>query len=133
MPFSGETFQCTEGRFTVNFVVPKNSSYKYQKGKILAYAFDKENLVDASGASTNILLGGTGQMAEDTKAPTISLYLNEASFRSGGTVGTNSLLIAKVFDENGITLSTNGFEQGNFSFPEWRRTDPDQRILYSRS
>lgn len=111
--FRGEV-TVDSGAFEVQFIIPKNTSYKYQNGKILAYAFDNENLIDASGASTNFVLGGTAPAASDLQPPTISLYLNEPSFQSGGTVGSGSLLIAKIFDAHGINLSANGFDQGIF-------------------
>ncbi len=111
--FRGEV-TVDSGVFEVQFIIPKNTSYKYQEGKILAYAFDEENLADASGASTNFVLGGTAPAVTDLQAPTISLYLNEPTFQPGATVGSGSLLIAKIFDKHGINLSANGFDQGIF-------------------
>lgn len=104
----------TGGRFDVSFIIPKNTSYKYENGKILAYALDENRLIDAAGASRNFKLGGTAAFQFDQISPNVFAYLNDESFKSGETVGPSSLLIVKVSDESGLNLSTNGFEQGIF-------------------
>ncbi len=102
----------TNGLFDASFVLPKNISYKLEKGKVLAYAWDETTIADATGANTNIVIGGTApDPASDNTPPEISLYLNDDSFISGQTVGQNSLFIARITDESGINISSNGFNQ----------------------
>lgn len=102
----------TNGAFETTFIMPKNSSYRYQNGTITAYAFSEQDNIDASGASRSFVLGGTDRDAvQDTKSPSAQLYLNEPTFKNGDLVGSNSLFIAKLSDESGISISTNGFSQ----------------------
>ncbi len=109
--FRGEV-SVNNGLFRASFILPKNISYKLEKGKILAYAWDQEQLLDASGANSNIVIGGTiPHPVSDNTPPEISLYLNDDSFENGQTVGTNSLFIAKISDQSGINISSNGFNQ----------------------
>ncbi|MFT6866723.1 MAG: hypothetical protein ACJA08_001558 [Cyclobacteriaceae bacterium] len=100
------------GAFTSTFLLPKNSSYKYERGRIKVYASNEDDFIDASGGTQNIVIGGSGALVDDQTAPSIlSVYLNEPSFRNGDVVGPSSLFIAKLADENGINISTNGFNQ----------------------
>ncbi len=100
------------GKFNASFILPKNISYKLKKGKILVYAWNDESFTDASGANENIIIGGTDpNPASDDLPPSIVSYINDESFISGETIGPNSLFIAKITDENGINISSNGFNQ----------------------
>lgn len=109
--FRGEvTIQ--NGTFEMEFILPKNISYKYQPGKLTMYAWNEADHIDASGASRAFVLGGTAaEIKEDLDPPVIALYLNDPSFKSGGTVGTSSLFIAHISDESGANISNNGFNQ----------------------
>ncbi len=110
--FRGES-SVTNGAFSFTFVVPKNISYQYKEGKISLYAWDEENNQDAAGSSTEFVLGGTSATVEtDNEAPDVTVYLNDETFVNGSTVNSSSLLIAKVSDENGISITSNGFSQG---------------------
>ena len=109
--FRGEV-SVTNGLFSASFILPKNISYKLEKGKVLAYAWDESTVMDATGANTNIVIGGTVENpAADDTPPVVSLFLNDDSFTNGQTVGTNSLFIARINDESGINISSNGFNQ----------------------
>ncbi len=110
--FQGES-SVTNGIFSFTFVVPKNISYQFKNGKISLYAWDEERNIDASGASSQFILGGTlKEPAVDTEPPDVQLYLNDETFVTGTTVGSSSLLIANIEDENGISLARNGLSQG---------------------
>lgn len=103
----------TNGTFQFTFIVPKNISYQYKRGKMSLYAWDTDGNIDASGSSREILFGGTSaNPIVDSKSPTVNMYLNDESFNSGNTVGKSSLLFAKIEDENGITTSSNGIVKG---------------------
>tara|TARA_Y100001972_G_C7666923_1_gene337493 strand:- start:1171 stop:4533 length:3363 start_codon:yes stop_codon:yes gene_type:complete len=109
--FRGEV-SVTNGLFTSSFILPKNISYKLEKGKVLAYAWDEKTIVDATGANTNIVIGGTvANPAADDTPPVVNLFLNDDSFINGQTVGQNSLFIARITDDSGINISSNGFNQ----------------------
>lgn len=100
------------GSFQLDFILPRNISYKYQPGKVTMYAWNEDGFMDASGASRNFVIGGTASdVTKDMQPPAISMYLNDPSFKNGETVGTSSLLIARIVDESGVNISNNGFNQ----------------------
>ncbi len=102
----------SDGDFVVEFVIPKNISYHYETGKISLYAQNEANLLDGNGAKTDFIIGGTKKnITPDNNAPRIKLYMEDSSFISGGYVKSNTLLLAKLFDENGINISDNGLGQ----------------------
>lgn len=97
----------TNGEFEFSFIAPKDISYKYGKGKISLYA---ENLdTDASGYNRDIIIGGFDNTnISDEDGPNISLYMNNTNFQSGGITDENPVLLAYIFDENGINTTGNG-------------------------
>lgn len=97
----------TNGVFTFSFIVPKDIDYKYGYGKISYYA--NNDTTDASGYEGKALIGGTSDSIwVDNKGPEIQLYMNDEKFVNGGLVPENSLLIAKIYDENGINTTSRG-------------------------
>ncbi len=99
------------GTFSIDFILPKNASYKFKQGRISAYAIANSGNMDANGASSNFVIGGSAELQEDTTPPVVSIYLNEPTFKNGDIVGPSSLFIASLSDANGINVSTNGFNQ----------------------
>ncbi|WP_051313040.1 type IX secretion system sortase PorU [Sporocytophaga myxococcoides] len=97
------------GKFSLEFVIPKDISYQYSNGKASFYASNSPNLRDAAGASFDLVIGGTNKSAaEDNTPPVIKTYLNDETFVFGGATGSNPKLIIKLFDENGINLASAG-------------------------
>ncbi|MFY0608151.1 MAG: type IX secretion system sortase PorU [Cyclobacteriaceae bacterium] len=110
--FRGEV-TIEDGIFSGTFILPKNISYKYLPGKMTMYAWNENEAIDASGASRNFVLGGTApEITQDRMSPEVALYINDLDFKQGSTVGTSSLLIAKISDASGVNISNNGFLQG---------------------
>ena len=52
--------------------------------------------------------GKAANVAEDNIGPTIDLFLNDSTFIKGGMTDEQPVLIANVFDENGINTVGNG-------------------------
>ncbi len=95
-----------DGVFKIDFVVPKDIVYNYGLGKISYYAFDKTNNIDGAGSYNKIVIGGSDNSAvSDSKGPQIELFINDTTFINGGSTHQNPVLIARVFDENGINTS----------------------------
>ncbi|MFT5512557.1 MAG: hypothetical protein ACI8SE_000955 [Bacteroidia bacterium] len=95
------------GEFSFQFVVPKDISYNFGKGKISYFA--ENGVIDAHGYDTSITVGGSiTEIADDKKGPEIELYLNDKSWVFGGTTNPTPLLLCSVFDENGINTVGNG-------------------------
>ncbi|MBX9851784.1 MAG: type IX secretion system sortase PorU [Cytophagaceae bacterium] len=99
----------TNGSFTVTFVVPKDISYLFDKGKISVYAKKDGYILDASGYNNDIIIGGTDtNFVADNTPPQIKLFMNDETFVFGGLTSANSLFLAKVADDNGINIAGQG-------------------------
>jgi hypothetical protein len=95
------------GEFEFSFFVPKDISYKLDKGKMLYYAYNDS--VDAQGYFNNFYIGGSSNTTvSDSKGPEIELYLNSESFKDGDVVSASSVLIANIKDETGINTAGTG-------------------------
>ncbi len=101
--FTGKT-QVVNGKWSVEFIVPKDISYKKGTGKILAYFYD--NINEGSGFSNKFVIDGIDSTAViDTIGPEITLYMDSRNFRSGDVINQNSKIIADFYDESGINLT----------------------------
>lgn len=104
--YSGKA-SVTNGAFEFTFIVPKDINYSIDFGKISYYA--ENGTTDAFGYDTSFLIGGLDPNGiVDNEGPTIDLYINDESFVSGGITDETPILIADVFDENGINTVGNG-------------------------
>lgn len=100
------------GAFNVQFYVPKNINYTFGHGKISLYGLDKEALIDAHTGFTDIVIGGSApSLIPDSDPPRITLYMDDETFQSGGLTGSNTLILARIQDESGINISSNGLGQ----------------------
>ena len=103
--FKGEV-SVKNGEFEIEFVVPKNIIYEFDKGKISTYAFDESTNLDAAGANIDFVVGGeSDNFVPDNEPPQIFLFINDSSFVEGGITGPDILLVAKLTDESGISTS----------------------------
>jgi hypothetical protein len=92
------------GDFEFSFFVPKDISYKLDKGKMLYYAYN--DAIDAQGYFDGFYIGGSSNNSvSDAKGPDISLFLNSESFKDGGVVSASAVLIANIKDETGINTA----------------------------
>lgn len=97
------------GQFTVQFMVPKDIRYNFGTGRIVYYAQDDNNLIDANGSFEQFIIGGENPNAPiDNEGPEVTMYLNAPDFRNGDKVANTPLFVAKVFDESGINTLGNG-------------------------
>jgi hypothetical protein len=97
----------SNGKFSFNFIAPKDLNYDFGKGKISYYA--ENGITDAAGADTNVVIGGFSDVViEDNDAPVVKPFMNDSLFRDGGLTGTNSVLYVQLFDKSGINVSGNG-------------------------
>lgn len=95
------------GLFALSFVVPKDINYTYGHGKISLYASSGSH--DAMGATRSVAVGGTATDAPaDNLPPSLSLYMDDESFKPGGLTGTTTTLLAKLFDDSGINTTGTG-------------------------
>lgn len=104
--------QVENGSFTTTFLIPKNTSYKFERGKINGYFLDEKTMQDASGGTNNVVLGGSSDNIQpDVIPPNISIFVNDAPYKAGMTINQNNLFIVQLSDESGINISQNGFNQ----------------------
>ena len=104
--------QVENGSFTTTFLIPKNTSYKFERGKINGYFLDEKNMQDASGGTNNVVLGGSSDnIQSDVIPPNISIFVNDVPYKAGMTINQNNLFIVQLSDESGINISQNGFNQ----------------------
>jgi hypothetical protein len=101
--FSG-TQRVVDGKWVVEFIVPKDISYLNQNGRLINYFYN--NMADGSSLYENFFVGGIDPNASvDSIGPDIKLYLNTRNFRSGDVVNENFKLIADLYDESGINTT----------------------------
>ena len=91
------------GSFEFTVQIPKDIAYQYGFGEISYYAIDTVHFEDAWGKYDQFLIGGMDEQAEtDDQGPNIGLFLDDRTFVEGNTTRSNPLLIADLFDEQGI-------------------------------
>lgn len=98
------------GRFSFNFVVPKDISYAKENGRISLYAFSNSSN-EAIGVEQGIRVipGVPSDPVVDTIPPVVeSFFLGRTDFTSGGEVGRTPLFVARISDETGLNLSGGG-------------------------
>ena len=97
-----------DGLFEVEFIVPKDISYDFGKGRLSYYAED-DSFNEATGATENILIGGISDYASiDDVGPNIRLFLNDTNFVDRGYTNADPQLLALLFDDSGINTVGTG-------------------------
>jgi hypothetical protein len=97
----------TGGSFQYEFIVPKDISYSFGKGKVSYYA--DNGVLDAHGFDTTVVIGGTADsIAADNAGPEVRVFLNEENFAFGGITDEQPILLVKLQDESGINTVGNG-------------------------
>lgn len=95
------------GYFEFSFIVPKDINYAFDFGKVSYYA--ENGVTDALGDEQRVYVGGVDPVGiSDNQGPQVELYLNDENFVSGGISDETPILLAKLFDENGINAVGNG-------------------------
>lgn len=106
--FQGEA-KVTNGRFSAEFMVPKDIRYNYGQGRIVFYAYDSEYGDEAIGHYEEMVIGGSSPVAiVDEEGPEMSLYLNSTSFADGDETSETPHFFADIYDEHGINTVGSG-------------------------
>ena len=106
MIFNGKA-EAVNGRFKINFIVPRDISYRFGQGLINYYATDYD--IDANGSCDAFIIGGFyDEASEDVEGPEVKLFIDDTLFVDGGLTGQNPLLLAFVEDESGINTTGAG-------------------------
>ncbi|MCC7301268.1 MAG: type IX secretion system sortase PorU [Bacteroidia bacterium] len=113
----------TGGDFTFSFIVPKDIAYQYGTGRISFYAHN--GYEDAHGFNEDIIIGGSDTTAPpDLTGPEIKLYMNDASFVSGGITDEDPDIYVQVFDTNGINTVGTGIGHDLVGILDGNSADP---------
>ncbi len=92
------------GRWIMEFIVPRDISYNTGNGKLLAYF--KNTNTQGSGYTNRFILNGIDTNAvKDTVGPDISVFLGDRNFRSGDIVNQNTKIISDFHDDVGMNLT----------------------------
>jgi len=101
--FKGTT-NVVNGKWQIEFIVPRDISYNNGNGKILAYF--KNATTQGSGFTNRFVLYGIDTTAViDTTGPDISVFMGDRNFRNGDIINQNSNIIADFYDFSGINLT----------------------------
>lgn len=95
-----------DGLFSTEFVVPKDISYENKNGKIVAYIFNDNT--DGNGFTTNVTIGGTGNLANDNKGPLVDVYFDDINYENSNIVNSDFKLILDIEDETGLNTTGAG-------------------------
>ncbi len=98
-----------DGKFKSEFIVPKDIKYNFGAGRIVLYASDEQQGLEANGYSSNIIIGGDAKDAViETDGPELKIYLNTPYFENGDEVCSDPLFIAELKDVSGINTIGSG-------------------------
>ncbi len=104
--YKGEA-SIVNGKFSFQFVVPKDIAYNVGEGKLSYYA--KDGLKHAGGSELSYKIGGTSDsLKNDKEPPSLNLFIDDRSWVFGGTTSKTPMLIADIYDENGINTIGSG-------------------------
>ena len=97
------------GLFNEEFIIPVDINFSNEAGRLVFYAIDMANGIEANGYNEDIPIGGMVDNTDfDTEGPQIYAYLNDESFQDGGKVNATPLFVAQMTDASGISSSGNG-------------------------
>jgi len=104
--FNGKT-EVKNGRFKIDFIVPRDISYRFGQGLISYYATNYD--IDANGSYEDFIIGGFYDDAiADNDPPDIQLFIDDTLFVSGGLTGESPTLLAFIEDASGINTTGAG-------------------------
>jgi hypothetical protein len=95
-------YKVSNGRFSAQYVVPKDIAFTNKNGRLYVYARSEDNR-HARGFCNNFVVGGIDTTdRDDYTGPELKIYLDNTSFIRGDVVRSNPLLLVHMRDETGI-------------------------------
>lgn len=97
------------GEWSTDFIMPSEIENNYMPAFLSLYAYDDKGR-EASGYTEKLYVYGYDTTApEDYEGPKIiEFYLDNPNFASGNQVSPNPTVVAKFYDESGISVSEAG-------------------------
>jgi len=97
-------FPVVDGRFSGDFPVPKDLTYRGARGRISVYAWDEQE--SAFGSADGLVMAGTADdVKDDRDGPDISIGFAGQPFLSGDFVPPRLRLQAMIGDASGINVT----------------------------
>lgn len=104
--FKGRT-KITNGKFSIETIIPKDIRTNFDFGKISIYAIDSAGQ-DAAGYSKKYIVGGAANnYAADGEGPSLEIFLEDTTFSFGDKVTPTPLFIGHLTDPSGINIMPN--------------------------
>jgi len=104
--FKGKA-QAENGRFSAQFIVPRDISFTQNNGRFLFYA--EGNNRSGGGAFNGVIFDGINPDAQnDGQGPDLDVYLNNKNFVNGNLVGNSPTLFVELSDQSGINTTGTG-------------------------
>lgn len=98
----------TNGKFSFEFVVPRDINYAFGAGKISYYAADASQFTDAAGFYNNLIIGGTSdEIIDDDDGPLVEVFMDTEDFIAGGQTSEDPILLVNLTDDLGINVTGN--------------------------
>lgn len=120
--YRGKT-SVVNGNFTSTFIVPKDLSYSYERGSVIAYGTNGSTF--AGGMSGQVIIDSTSGLVDDSTGPVIRVGFEGQSFTSGDVVPRNPVLNLQLRDTSGINVTGSMGHQIQLSI--------DDRFIYDLS
>jgi len=100
--------EVVNGNFQFDFVIPKDISFAVDTtARISLYAI--ETIEDATGFIEGLSIGNRDENAvDDGQGPDLSVFMNDENFVNGGFTNNTPILVADVFDDDGINTVGSG-------------------------
>ncbi len=100
------SFTVDKGRFTAEFLLPKDIAFSNQTGRLFLYSFSNDKSRFAMGMNTSFAVVGLNTTAVNPgTGPNMKIYLDSRSFTNRDVVSKNPLLIVDLRDDDGINTT----------------------------
>ncbi|MCO5252190.1 MAG: type IX secretion system sortase PorU [Candidatus Kapabacteria bacterium] len=99
------SYKVENGKFTADFIIPKDISFSSNMGRLFVYAYSDDGEF-AKGSYHNIMIDGYDPTnIQDMEGPKIELFMDSREFIQGDVVTSSPKLIVDLFDESGINTT----------------------------
>lgn len=116
------SYSVEKGKFTADFIIPKDISFSDNKGRLYTYAYSPEGKF-AKGSTRAFKIEGISDNPDrDDKGPDIDIYLDARTFQKGNIVSGTPLLIVDLYDESGMNTTGRGI---GHRIEAWIDDDPN--------
>ncbi len=102
------SYKVKNGRFSANFIIPKDINYSKYNGRLYAYAVSDDKRF-AKGSETSFRVDGIKNWDNpDRTPPEIRIYIDSRNFENCDIVSSEPLLIVELSDDSGINTTGKG-------------------------